>query len=142
MSNLAELITDRTEDDIKNNTVRGRYCEIDLNRVEAWVRYLTERLRANGIDITLITKENWQDIDIPMPSDMIRYLNNIDILAAAYYTLPTTPSLPATMVDLDIAGANNIEQVLFDINHLIENMESQFIYAGEVYAGELLYNDN
>ena len=51
--------------------------------------------------------------------------------------LPGTPPVPESIEGLTWQKANDIEQILFDINALLNNMENSFVYSGEVYSGEV-----
>ena len=51
--------------------------------------------------------------------------------------LPTTPDKPDSMELLDHIKANNIEKILVDINKLLKNMPSAWVYSGEVECGEV-----
>ena len=58
-------------------------------------------------------------------------------LREAIAVLPGTPPVPESIEGLTWQKANDIEQILFDINALLNNMESSFVYSGEVYSGEV-----
>ena len=55
----------------------------DLNRIENNTRVVANTMRAKGIvdfEITLNSKYNWQETDIPTKNDLNRIINNILIL--------------------------------------------------------------
>lgn len=119
---------------------RGRYNASDLNRVEGNTRTLADMLAAYGYRVDVETKTDWTMADLADPhtaaAEMSRYLGDIRKLAAAFHTLPTTPEPPGSMDALTHTGANDIEAVQRDIYFLINAMAAEFIYAGEIYAGE------
>ena len=130
---MVELITDRTQYHVallnrlrkkswRNMTAseklawngeaaKGAYNYTDLNRVEAAVKELAEQLGLN-----LVTKTDWTLWDIPVASEMERYLGNIAAIRDACPGEVVFPTLPATMSGLTIEGANNIERVLHLVN--------------------------
>lgn len=79
----------------------------------------------------------WTEDDIPTASQMAQYIDNIAALRGAIAMLPTTPSTPDSMELLDYIKANNIEQILIDINQLIINMAAAWFYSGDLYSGEV-----
>ena len=76
----------------------------------------------------------WYETDVPTKSQMARYLMNIKKFRSALSTLQTTPEAPVTMQKMTIATANNIEQILQNLEALITAMQSVFIYSGLAWA--------
>ena len=162
MSNdFSHLITDRTEYDVMHaqelnerikqdginsltisereawfDGLRGMYTTADLNRVESAVQALATLLRNSGYNANVNTR-SWALPDIPTPSEMGRYLNNISALINAFFILPDTPERPANMERLGYEGANAIERILFDIHFLYNNMTESHYYLNEIYMGEV-----
>ena len=119
MSVIDELITDRTQADVTGR-VPGR-CAADyntLNRVEQACAYIAAYLR---IDIETKT---WQMQDWRTTSEMQRIRDNIQTLKDAYFVKSSTPQLPQTINYTSITEANNIEQILADIDYMHESMLS------------------
>lgn len=89
---------------------KGAYNYTDLNRVETAVAELAELM-----ELTLTTKTDWVLWDIPVESDMERYLNNVATIRSYCKVLgivSNLPTLPRNMNALTLEGANNIEKVL------------------------------
>ena len=134
------LITDRTQADVSSvksgqkNLVdgKGAYNASDLNRVEMAVEYMTRRLAA--YNLRPATKTDWTQGDVPKQSDMARYLSNVRDIRD---TLPTGSILPDSMDRLTYVGANQIEKALIDTDELINDIASQYLYAGDIYGGEI-----
>ena len=63
---------------------RGAYNIEDVNRVETAVSYLVERLRSLSAFLAAETKEDWAEEDIPLSSQLARYLANIVSVAGGY----------------------------------------------------------
>lgn len=108
--------------------MRGAYNYTDLNRVELAVQTLAEIL---GVTVTV--KTNWQATDVPKQADMNRYLDNIRKLRAMNTILSTTPVAPVNMAGLTYRTANDIEQILVDIERHI----STWFRCGDVICGEV-----
>lgn len=175
---MVELITDRTQYHVtllnrlrrkpwgamteaektawNEEASKGAYNYTDLNRVESAVKELAAELGLN-----LVTKTNWTQWDIPVVSDMERYLGNVVAIRDACPDDIAFPSLPASMSGLTHVGANNIETVLLLAYQSItgvgyDNTLGKFllgrsrlgeenisdatfsIRSGEVYCGEVL----
>lgn len=129
-------VTDRTQADVINQTAKGFYTHEDLNRVERSVEWLADQFNLYGYAAAVEIKTDWTLEDIPIKSQMQRYLDNIQDLIDAYYTLTTTPELPESMDFLTWAKANDIEKILLDMKTLLGNMLAAFRYCGEIFAGE------
>lgn len=158
MENLDGLITDRDNADlerardlaekgVENMTaaelqeylagLKGAYNVSDLNRVEEALKYLTTRLKLAGFYIELNTKTDWRNDMLPPPAEFERYLQNVrkirDVLPAG----SDMPAVPESMENLQIYEANDIEQILLNIEQIITNISKAWYYSGETYAGEV-----
>lgn len=146
--------------------LKGAYNATDLNRVEQAVHDINDYI--NGIQaeldslldtegvapdqhwavpfspLTLTTKTDWARSDIPTPSDLGRYLSNVDALTDQ---LPIDKSLPEDMERLGYESANEIERALLaeydaaaaysaDREAAIKNTAMAYAYSGELYGGE------
>lgn len=120
------------------NNSKGAYNADDLNRVESAVAYLIDRFHKVGFDITLPIKNTWVRTEYMSVSDTLRYLNNIKILRNLIPVPQETPEVPSDMVSFTYEEANNIERILEIVDRLITNIELQFHYSGEIFAGEVL----
>lgn len=117
--------------------LKGAYNASDLNRVGAAVAYVAGRLVNYGYTITVSPRQDWQDSDIPTPEDMADYLADVAELRSALTVSGDTPPVPADAVRLTYQEANNIEQILVDVDALLTKMAQAWFYSGEVYAGEV-----
>lgn len=116
---------------------KGAYNYTDLNRVEAAVRIISEKLKEVYIDTDVTTKSDWEQENLPTISDMNRYLGNVVKLRNASSGLRKAPQPPDSMVRLDYIGANLIEETLLYINTWADRTKDSQKYAGEFYGGEL-----
>ena len=146
------LVYDRTAQDVETartqrgttlTPLKGCYNITDLNRVESAVKTLAAALTAAGypVGITPALKgskaedREWQEGDIVRRAQWTTYLNNVQKLRDAYYTLAETGELPDASDRLDYIGANTIEKILADIDLLIGWMKSSYRRCGTFQAG-------
>ena len=134
---LLSLITDRTRADVENETDKGFYNASDLNRVGAAVEYIADRFTALGYACPVTVKKDWLTTDAPTASQMETYRQNIVTLRSQIAVMQSTPEAPASMAGLNYVKANDIEQILLDLDALITNITKSWCFAGEVYAGEV-----
>ena len=80
----------------------------------------------------LTTKTNWTHWEMPKQADLERYLNNIRVIRRAS-GLRNLPSVPDSMQKFNYAMANDIEQILLDVNAL----NAASLRTGDVYSGEV-----
>lgn len=122
---------------------RGTLTYNTLNRVESAVKLLAAALTSAGypVEIAPVLKgskaedREWQEGDIVLWAQWSMYLNNVQRLRDAYYTLAETGELPKPEDKLDYQGANTIEKVLADIDLLIDCMKSSYRRCGTFRAG-------
>lgn len=139
-----ELITDRTEQDVQrweylksknleNMTtsernewaegLKGSYGATDLNRVGEATDYIADQIRDSGYIVTLKpVKTDWTIQDKPTPQQLDDYLDNISILKEILSGFPGIPNVPPDIKELTYEQANEIEQILFDIELMITKM--------------------
>lgn len=109
---LDTLITDRTADDLTNDTDRAYIAYTDLNRVEEACGFLAGLLHVD------IRTKVWGMEDFRTDTEMARLLSNIKQLRAAYFTKATTPDNPVKITYGSIHQANDIEQILKDLGDM------------------------
>lgn len=157
---LEHLITDRTLSDVeyveqltlavKNGTAteaqvqeflsvpqKGAYTWEDMNRVEAAVRYVSDRLNALGYDNTLVIVEDWEISDTPNEADMNRYFSNVAQIRAAVSVFATTPEAPRSVIGFDVFKANDLEKILIDVDRVLDHIQCSAFYLGDLYLGEV-----
>lgn len=79
----------------------------------------------------------WTPEYCPTKNQMQQYLSNLEVLRHIIAVMSSTPTTPKTMEMLDYIKANNIEQILVDIDKLLTNMATAWYYSGDVYSGEV-----
>lgn len=156
---LPNLITDRTISDIEavreltaaikagtateeqvsqyvNELQKGAYTHLDLNRVEEAVSYIAGRLNELGYLSPIPYAESWEVTDKPNVNDFARYFNNVKILRDAIAVWSGTPETPNSVVGFDFNKANDLEQILVDIDLALNRMSDAWLYSGDLYSGE------
>lgn len=122
---------------------RGTLTYNTLNRVETAAKTLAAALTAAGypVEIAPVLKgskaedREWQEGDIVRRAQWTTYLDNVQRLRDAYYTLAETGELPKPEDKLGYAGANTIEKILADIDLLIDCMKASYRRCGTFRAG-------
>lgn len=167
MSIIDTLITDRTQADVARVAelkakwvnsqwtgttaelaewyagMKGAYNATDLNRVTEAMEYLAGAFEGLGYPVPGYTGLGitWTTENIPSPAQMSQYLANVQALMGVLATVQYTVDLPQSMAFLTYVGANNIEQILFEINAYLEAMQAVFLRASMpwAYAGAGYY---
>ena len=139
------LVTDRTLSDVYARNKKGTYNSSDLNRVGAAMNYVADRLKEAGYDPHISPKTDWQDGEWVTPVAQAVYLGDLAELRRQFSMMSTTPEVPprilATGVNtndgLTHTWANNIEQILEDIDLLLTNIMQAWFYSGDLFSGEV-----
>lgn len=156
------LITDRTAEDVSRweylrnkgfanmteeeraewlaDDMKGAYHKDDLNRVGEALNFLRDKLTKAGYmsyKTTFTAKTNWTVASIPTAADLTHYLKCVSNIREAMTQFATTPTTPTNTGALNFEEANNIEQILIDVETLINNMLAARHYCGDVFAGEI-----
>lgn len=130
-----DMTTEQRQEWIYN--LKGTYRYTDLNRVEEAVEYVGERVNStNFYSVVLEPRKFWTKDDIPRAEDMARYLRNIQAIRNVNRGLEITPDAP-TEIKLGWKEANDIEQILHDIELMLINITETYIYMGEIICGEI-----
>ena len=154
------LITDRTQADVDywrslqrkgyaamtdeekaawNAGLKGAYNASDLNRVGAALNYIRDRLfEARYIQPDVFeARVDWRLEEIPTVDEMTEYLGYVSVIREALGQFPTTPLVPGSANALNYSSANDIEQILVDVDGLITRMMDAVYYSGELFSGEV-----
>ena len=153
-----DLITDRTQQDVARGgelaekgwsamteqeraewlgELKGAYNASDMNRVGEAISYVAGRFNGFGYDIRVSPKTDWTVEDIPTASQMADYLSYVKNLRNAVPVMDDTPAAPTDMDGLTYQEANDIEQILLDVDALIPNIAAAWYYSGDLFAGEV-----
>lgn len=86
-------------------------------------------------DVEVLDDYTWYDSDVPTAALLAEHLSNVGSVRSALRA--ALPETPADMDDFTMAEANNIELVLVNMEQLINNMLSAWVYCAEIYSGEV-----
>lgn len=119
--------------------MKGAYNASDLNRVGAVLNYMRDKLAAAGyVAINAFNmKTAWTTADIPTVQEFSAYLAAVATIRGALAQWSTTPPVPEDVGGLDYQGANDIEQILLDVEELTNLMLAARYYGGDLYGGEI-----
>lgn len=132
-----QLITDRTEEDVVQETEKGYYWITDLNRVGSAVKYIASLFAQQGTNVDVVGKADWQDNQIPTPQQLERYLQDVRNLREVTDISQLLPEIPSSIDDLGVDGANNIERLLELLEFYIFELLKSFFYSSEISCGEV-----
>lgn len=131
MSIIDTLITDRTG---------GYYNATDLNRVGEAMEYIAEQLRACGYAVTVSPRTDWTVFDFPTPSVLDALMEDLATLRAVLALVDTTPNVPPVGSEqqyMAVEDANDIEQILLNIEDSLRRLFLSLFYSGEIFCGEV-----
>lgn len=129
---MENLIFDRTQLDLFNDTEKGNYNYTDLNRVEEWCEYVANRLNEYNYFVDIEVKTNWTMLDFPTNTHMERIRSNVEKMKKAYYSFKEVLD---TLQNIDIDKANTIEKILSEIDILLDKMIAEFRKCGTFNSG-------
>ena len=120
------------------SAMKGCYGVVDMNRVESAVEALSKRLKEMGYTHPpLTTKTNWSASDVPTKADFDRYFNNVEALRQVIALSASVPETPTTKVKMDFQRANDLEEILLNIDKATTNLQKSWYFAGDIFAGEV-----
>lgn len=117
--------------------MKGCYGYTDMNRVEGAVALLAQKVSALGYLYSPTVKMNWTRQDVPTRADFERYLGNVEGLRNAIPVFPSTPSAPNIYSRLNYRSANELEEILLDVDLIANNIPKTWHFAGEINVGEV-----
>ena len=134
------LITDRTQADVAAQNAKGHYNATDLNRVTAAMEDLRAQFIKYGYQVKNylpVRNAPWLDTDIPTVSQMEQYIANVEAIRSTIAILPTTPETPEDMELLTWAEANDIEEILSQVETVLIYVGNYAYHriSGTFYAG-------
>lgn len=130
---MEDLIFDRAQLDIDNDTEKGNYNYTDLNRIEEWCEYLANLLTSYSYPVSIQVKKNWNMSDFPTSSEMERIRQNVNRLKQAYFSFT---QIPKNLDYMTWQKANDIENILHEIDCILKWMENNFVYCGVANMGQ------
>lgn len=79
----------------------------------------------------------WYQTDAPTEGEAAQYLGNVAAVRKVLAVMSTTPTTPESMAGLTVDAANDIEQILLDVDALLTNAQRAWYFSGELYTGEV-----
>ena len=132
----------RDINDIIANTERTYINYTDLNRIETRMEELSNQLNNYKYFNNIQTKTDWDkqtntnsSTNIPIKNELTIIVNNLKTLVNYYYVYDTTPNCIDSFENLDIYKANDIEEILYDLQDVINNAKKQFKFCGTIFCG-------
>lgn len=113
---------------------KGAYNYTDINRVGDAMLALADLLTDAGYS-THVHPRKFKETDFISPADEQYYLRQAAIIHGSFPLYGTTPKVPPMV--RDYRQANDVEKILYDIDELLKKTQSQVVYAGEVFLGEV-----
>lgn len=133
---MDDLIFDRTASDVASRARKAYHMAEDLNRIEEWTAYLRDLLYSYGYSVSIAVKTDWLKSGGYVMNEINRIRANIDALQTGFYTLPDRLDIVYSNT-LDFNQANAMEWDLHAIDVWLGRMVAAFVYAGEIYGGEV-----
>lgn len=148
---MTRLVTDRTQEDVDYvkylqgrqlpwaqwsddekefwaGVVRGKYNTDDFNRVETAVERLSFDFKRMGYAPKPNPKTDWTVEDSPSFAQRASYLSDVEEIRRQ---LPVqAPDVPPDMETFNFGQANDIEQILVDVNRIMAMIPKSFIRCG------------
>lgn len=125
---MERLIYDRTVQDIADKTAKAYYRASDINRVNAYIDYLSDEL---GLELETVDVEAGDILTKAKMQDIIDCVNE---LRDVWYVAEDTPPTP-TVDGWNYAKANAIEQILQNMYEFMQGVKIDYVYAGAAVAG-------
>lgn len=108
----------------------------DINRIEGNIAYLSKRLTDLGYLPNTSTK-TWSENGMPTEQDITRITNNVRALILAFYKPKEAPDIPDNI--LSYTEVNAIEENLYLIEQLLNNMVNSFRKSGAFQSGSTMF---
>ena len=116
---------------------KGAYTYEDLNRVEAAVSYVAERLKEFGYNPSIQPVKTWSMEDKPNKADFDRYFGNVAKIRGAITVWRSTPVAPNSVVGFDVNQANALEKILVDVDQILNKIQTAWFFLGDLHSGEV-----
>ena len=129
-----EYARQQLENNINTVFLKGCFTRVDILRIENDTRYLADTLNDLCYRNNITTQTSWTESDIPNATDIGRIINNVSKLISAYYKPNDSPNLPTTILTYE--QANALEQNLYLIKQMLDNMINSFRECGTFNCGE------
>ena len=125
---MKDLIFDRTENDVNNDTDKAYLQKADYDRVQEWISYFSTEFNLN---LSVTPLEFAEAITGPIATEILNNLTAIRDNHAWSFT-PITPSKD----NWNWVKQNAVEKILYDVNLWWNNQQARWIYCGTLRCGQ------
>lgn len=134
VSRAIRQISEWTKNGFPSETpdLKGCLNASDLNRIEGNTAYLSETLTEYGYPSSVETK-TWGRDGLPNRGDVDRVIGNVRSVIESFYTHPSAPPLPSSMLRYE--EINSIEHNLYLLKELLDSMIPSFRLSGTIESG-------
>ena len=113
--------------------LKGCFNVSDINRIEGNIQYLSDNLSALYY-FPHTRSMSWDNKGLPSIVDISRIMDNIKKIISSYFQYDTAPNLPETMLNYE--QVNDVEENLYLLKEMLDNMKSMFRECGTLICGE------
>lgn len=132
---LDDLIYTRTQADVDAGTAIGHYNYTDLNRVGEACNYIRDMFASYGYAVPDALRVDWAENELPTAGEMAQYIRTIRALSDIVVYMPRVPDLPFSMAKFGFISANNIEEALYHLGRIAENIPATWYECGQIESG-------
>lgn len=132
-SNKVQNSISLTDEDV-TALERGTLTINTLNRIEEKQAELKTLINNEGYYNINISNKFWSYNDIFAAEDLKRIINNDNILKNAFFVYLSTPQTPNAKYDYEVLNA--IEEILYDLDVMINDVKSNYKECGAFECGE------
>lgn len=149
MASWIEPVFDRTQTDVEfaiaqisewkkngfttTSELKGCLNTTDMNRIENDIQFLSDRLTSLYY-FSVIDTKTWNRSMLPTITEIERILGNVQNLIRSYFQSNSAPPVPETMLTYE--QVNHIEENLYHIKKILDDMISSFRECGTFNCGE------
>ena len=135
ISQKVQKFLELTEDEI---AILEKGCvTIDtLNRIENAQKDLTQAIKDMRYSVVGVSNKIWDFGDIFDEKELLRIINNLNIIREAFFVYNDTPKTPTAKYYYQ--NFNDIEKILFDVSDMIEDVKSNYKECGTFQCGEVI----
>lgn len=132
---LPYLIFIRTREDVAAGNALGTYNANDINRVSEACNYIRGLFASYGYAVPDALRVDWAENDLPTAGEMAQYIRTIRALSDIVVYMPRVPDLPFSMAKFGFISANNIEEALYHLGRIAENIPATWYECGQIESG-------
>ena len=120
------------------SAARGMYTHNDMNRVETAVEVILNRFKEMGYKVPELSIEKERNHSSKLlESDVKEFFRKIAVVRGLLPVYPSTPIAPYPGERMDYKLANDIEQILFDVDEIFTKFTQSWHFVGELFIGEV-----